>query len=503
MSKKTSYEQILRSSSIVGGASLITMLLGMIRTKFAAVFISTGGVALLSGFGSIQGVIGIIAGLGIQSSAVREIAVAVGKGDNEVIALTVLMLRRISWFTGLVGMAVMMAFSPILSRLTFNSDVYTFDIAALGLNILLLNLAGAHLALLQGMRKLGDMARANIGSAMLSTLTTVGFYHWLGLRGIVPSLISIAAFQLAIAWYFARRVPLCQVTQTWKETFIAAHIMVKLGFVFMCSALMAGGIIYSTIILLARQIDLNAVAIYSAAFLLSGMSVNFVLAAMGADYYPRLVGVAHDKALVNRLVNEQTEIGLLLSTPGLLFTMVLAPWIIQIFYTREFLSAVDLLQWFVLGCLGRVISWPLGFVMLALGKGRWFLITEIGANFVHLGLIFIGLKWFGIEGVAIAFFALYAILFVAVYLVCRHLTGYTMSNDLRKISLYLVAAYGVTFLVCKNLSAWPATLIGIFISIIIGFFCLREIVHLLGPEHRIVRIISILPGAMKFLLRKV
>jgi PST family polysaccharide transporter len=42
---------------------------------------------------------------------------------------------------------------------------------------------------------------------------------------------------------------------------------------------------------------------------------------------------------------------------------------IKLFYTSEFLPAVTMLQWFVLGCLGRVIGWPLGFVVLALGKG--------------------------------------------------------------------------------------------------------------------------------------
>ncbi len=60
--------------------------------------------------------------------------------------------------------------------------------------------------------------------------------------------------------------------------------------------------------------------IYSAAFALSGMFVNFVLQAMGSDYYPRLTSVATNKAMMNRMVNEQTEIGLLLGVPGLLAT---------------------------------------------------------------------------------------------------------------------------------------------------------------------------------------
>jgi hypothetical protein len=33
-----------------------------------------------------------------------------------------------------------------------------------------------------------------------------------------------------------------------------------------------------------------------------------------------------------------------------------------------------------------VISWPLGFVMLALGKGKWFLVTETAGQLGHLAL---------------------------------------------------------------------------------------------------------------------
>ena len=494
MKTSSSYGQILKSTSIMGGAASITFLLGILRTKFAALLIGTSGVGLMTGFTAVQSLISTIAGLGIQSSAVREIALAVGKGDQQAIGRTVLMLRRFSWLTGLVGMLIMIAFSPLFSRLTFNSNAYTLDIAALGIVILLVNLAGSQLALLQGMRRIGDMARANIGSAVFGTLSAVCFYYWLGLRGIVPALVSIAAIQLTTAWYFTRTIPVPSVTLTWRETFREANDMMKLGIVFMWSGLMVSAVSYFTITLITQQIDLDAVGLYSAAFLLSGMSVNFVLGAMGADYYPRLTSVAQDKKAMNCLVNEQTEVGLLLALPGLLATLALAPWILQIFYSREFLGAVELLQWFVLGCLGRVISWPLGFVILALGKGRLFLVTETSANLAHLALITLGLKWFGIEGVAIAFFVLYLGYIAAVYFVCRHLTGFSWSAGCRRIALYSLPVSIIMFIACRNLSAWSAALIGIAATVAVGVFCVRELVRRLGSGHRVVRLIGAVPG---------
>ena len=367
MSEKSSYAQILKSSSIMGGAAGINLLLGMVRIKFAAVFLGTIGIGLMSSLTAIQGLIGIISGLGIQSSAVREIAVAVGKNDEDTIGRAVLTLRRISWFTGLVGMVAMMALSPFLSQFTFNSSEYTMDIAALSIIILLNNISGAQMALIQGMRRIGDIARVNIISAVLATIFAIGFYSWIGMRGIVPSLISIAATRLIVSWYFARYVLVPVVELSWKKTFTEASSMVQLGLVFMWTGLMSSIVGFITITLITQQIDLQAVGIYIAAFALSGMFVNFVLQAMGTDYYPQLSGMKHNKDAMNRLVNRQTEIGLLLAVPGLLATMVLSPWIIKIFYTNEFLPAVELIQWFILGAFGKVISWPLSYLLLALG----------------------------------------------------------------------------------------------------------------------------------------
>ncbi len=486
----------------MGGAASITLLLGIARTKFAAVLIGTGGVGLLAGFTAIQNIVGIVAGLGVQSSAVREIAAAVSRGDDQAIGRIVRTLWRVCWITGLFGMLVMMTFSSILSYIAFDTEVYTLDVALLGIAILMANLTGGQLAVLQGMRRIGDMARANIGSAVFSTFAAIGFYYWLGVRGITPSLVCIAAIQMAGAWYFARRIPVQSVTITWIQSAREATQMIKLGLVVMWTALMVNATSFLTIILISHELDLNAVGLFSAAFTLSSISVNFVLSAMAADYYPRLVSVADDKAAVNRLVNEQIQAGLLLAIPGLLASVALAPWLLQIFYTREFTGASVLLQWFLLGCLGRMISFPLGFVILALGRRRWYLLTETTINLTHLALIAVGLEWIGINGVAVAFFVMNVGYIFIVFFVVSHLTGFGWTADCRRSVLYLCMVSVVTFVFSQVLSVWPATLIGVAIALVVGIFCLRELARLVGPEHRVVRIISMLPGAKRIVSSK-
>jgi antigen flippase len=492
--QEKSYGQILKASSIMGGAAGINLLLGMVRVKFAAVLIGTLGVGLISSFTAVQGLIGTLAGLGIQSSAVRDVATAVALQDDGAIGRAVLTLRRMCWLTGLVGMAAMMLFSPVLSQLTFGHRGYSLDIAALGVIILFTNLSGGQIALIQGMRRIADMAQANVIGAALGTVLAICFYSALGLRGIVPTLVAVSGIQLALSWFYAQRVVVPVVMLTWRQTFTEASGMVRLGFVFMWNGLLASAASYIVISLLTLREGLQAVGFYSAAFALSGIFVNFVLGAMGADYYPRLTAVAHDRAALNRMVNEQTEIGLLLALPGLLGTLAFAPWIVQAFYSAEFLAAVELLQWFILGCLGRVISWPLGFLIVALGKSRWFLFTETTFNVIHVLLIAVGLSLFGIQGVAIAFFLMYVGYAAAVYLVGRHLTGFSWSDDCVRIALFSFLLFSTTVLTCRILSLWPATVIGVVSTIAVAAYSVRGLVVRVGAEHRIVRSLGSVPG---------
>lgn len=494
MSAEKSYAQILKASSIMGGAAGINLLLGMVRVKFAAVLIGTSGVGLIASFSALQGFIGTLAGLGLHSSAVRDISAAVAKGDDHAVGRAVLTLRRMCWLTGLVGMASMAMASPLLSQLTFGHRDHTLDIALLGIIILFGNLSGGQMALIQGMRRIGDMARANIYAAIAATAAAIGFYAALGLRGIIPTLLAVAAIQLALSWYFARQVPVPSVALTWQQTFAQANGMVRLGLVMMWNGLLGSAVSYLTVFFIIQHEGTQAVGLYSAAFALSGVFVNFVLGAMGADYYPRLTGVSHDKPAMVRMVNEQTEIGVLLALPGLLATMALAPWALQMFYTREFLGAVELLQWFILGCLGRVISWPLGFVMLALGKGRWFLLTETGFNFLHVVLVVLGLKSYGIEGVAVAFAVMYVGYTAAVLLISRHLIGFKWSPKCTRLCLVSFPVLGVIFIASRLFSIWPATSLGLSLTLIAGVLCLRDLASVVGAEHPIVRTIAKLPG---------
>jgi len=246
-------------------------------------------------------------------------------------------------------------------------------------------------------------------------------------------------------------------------------------------------------------VSLQAVGIYSAAIALSGVFVNFVLSAMEADYYPRLTALAHDKKAINRLVNTQTEVGLLLALPGMLATMTFAPWIIRIFYSQEFSPAARLMEWFILGCFIRVIQWPIGFMQTALRKGRIFFITQTSLTVLHVVLIWIAVRYLGVLGVAVAYFALYAISLWVIKFVGYSLTGLKWSRSTVEVIGISVAAITAVFFIGAWLVETWAVWISVVVTIAAGIYSIARMVSRVDSETRIVKMLIRIPGVRRFL----
>ena len=88
---QSSYRQILRSTSIIGGSSVLNILIGLVRVKVLAVLLGPVGIGLAGLYTSIMGTATSVAGCGLGSSGVRQIAEAGGEEQ------TLSRVRRALW----------------------------------------------------------------------------------------------------------------------------------------------------------------------------------------------------------------------------------------------------------------------------------------------------------------------------------------------------------------------------------------------------------------------
>lgn len=476
-----SFRAILKSSSLIGGASILNILIGMVRTKFVAVLLGPVGVGLLGMYSQIAALVSTVTGMGIGSSGVRQIAEAQGTGDQDRIARTVKTLRRTVWLTGLLGMLTMILGCTLFSRSAFGTYDFALPIALIGVTVLLGNIALGQSCILQGTRRIRDLAKVSvIGALNGTTLSIPCFYFW-GQKGIVASLILTSAAMLATSWWYARRVAVKPVVMSFRESRVEAAQLLHFGVPLMFAALMTALSGYLIRALLVRQIGLDGVGIWQAAFSLSGVLVGFVLGAMGADYYPRLTAVAGDNVRVGEEVNAQTEIALLLAVPGLAATIIFAPLVITIFYSGKFDAAVNILRWSVYGVFGRVVSWPLGFVILAKGMGKTFFCAEAFASAFYVFAIWLCTRLWDLPGTGIAFLLLYVIYTPVVYTVAYAISRAAWT---RTIVIHILV-FGVLLALVGLISAFVATpwfrwTSNLLILAAVSFYCFKRLSHKSG-----------------------
>ena len=470
-----SYRQILKSTSILGGSSAINIGLRIIRTKFLAVLLGPAGIGLLGVYTSIADMIGAVARMGIDSSGVRQIAEGTGNADEEKVGRTLYVLRRVAFFSGLLGMVLLILLSHLISRVTFQDTAYTSDIIILSLSILLDTIVAGELARLQGMRRIGDLARVSVFSATFGTVISIPVVYAFGQKGIVFFLIASSASSMVIARWYAGRIRMSGFRPTWTGIRAEVRPLLQLGFAVMVADLMGRGTGYLLRLLVLRQFGLAASGLYQVAMTLSSIYVGFILESMVKDYYPRLAAVANDSASSNKLVNEQVEIGTLLAVPGILAMLTFAPTVIQLFYTSKFSGAFEIFRWGVLGMLLRVVTWPMGFILQAKGLAGLYLLTDFLMNCAHVVLVWVGLSHFGLNGTGIGFFCMCGFYWIMIYGLAKSLTGFTWSPANIRNALLVIPAVCIVFLSHFFLDRFWQPVLGAAISVSFAVYACKTL----------------------------
>ncbi|MCI0599287.1 MAG: O-antigen translocase [Beijerinckiaceae bacterium] len=478
-----SYGQILKSSALIGGSSVLNIGIGIVRTKAMAVMLGPAGFGLMGLYGSIADLAVSIAGMGVNNSGVRQIAEAAASGDDKRIAQTATVLRRTAVFLGILGAGLLAVFPQKISELTFGTDKHAGAVALLSLAVFFRLVAGGQGTLVQGMRRIADLAKMGVLGALFGTMISIPMVYFLREEGVVPSLLCVAAASIVTSWWYSRKVRIQPAAMTVSEVRHEVTSLLKLGFAFMAAEFLVMGAAYAVRIIVVQDAGLEAAGLYSSAWTLGGLYVGYVLQAMGADFYPRLVGVANDNIRCNRLVNEQAQVSLLLAGPGIIATLTFAPLVIALFYSAKFAGAVEILRWICLGMALRVITWPMGFIIVAKNRQLIFLGADLAWTVVNVGLAWLCVGRFGVTGAGIAFFGSYVFHGFMIYPIVRILSGFRWSADNLKTGAVFVSSIAVVFCSFHALPPLAAAGIGTLAIFLSGFYSIGVLVTVMSPDR--------------------
>ena len=246
--------------------------------------------------------------------------------------------------------------------------------------------------------------------------------------------------------------------------------------------------------MITRSYGMESTGVFQSAWSISGLFVNFVLRAMGMDFYPRLTAMVKDHVSMVEAVNQQIEIGILLALPGVIATITCAPVILLILYSSKFHAASALLAVLSCGVFFKVISYPLNIIQLAKGDARGFAGFGIAFALIEIALTVSLLKSFGLMGAALAYPVSCFIHVFAMVWVGRKLIAYRVGREGLTMFFMALLLVCLALLVAFLLHGFVALGSGVVLSLISLIYCMRGLARRLGNEHRVVRMFALVFG---------
>lgn len=473
---------------IIGGSQSVTIAIGILRVKLFAMMLGPAGLGLLGLYNALLETSSMLAGLGLRSSGVRQIAAS--GGDAMELSRVRRVLLGAHVIQGLIGMGVVWLFRERLALSILGDADRATEVGLIGVGVFLTLVASSQTALLQGMRRIGDLARVAVIGGIVATVAGLAAVWFLGIDGLIWFLLALPLSNVVTALVYTRRLPrAAAVSMGFAEAWAQWRPMASLGIVFMASGLVTMGTLLAVRTLIVRDLGLEAAGHFQAAWTVTMQYVGFLLGAMAADYYPRLTGVIRDRAASTALVNDQAQIGLALGGPILLAMIGLAPWVIELLYTVEFTEAAAILQWQTLGNVLKLASWPIGFILVASARSGLFLFIETFWNALFLSLIWVGLPRFGLEATGFVFAGAYLVYFLIVYAVVRRVHDFRwQAMALVLIGMHLALGAGV--LALARFDPMAGTAAGTVGAALTGLYGLRFVFVKIGregqwwPSHR-------------------
>jgi PST family polysaccharide transporter len=470
---------------VIGSATSVSIILGMVRVKVLAFLLGPVGVGLIGIYANILETGVQFAGLGLGQSGVRRIAASQGDPDELAQVRCTLVIAHL--VQGALGMAGIWLLRGQISLWMFNDPGYGFEVGVLGLGVLLSLFSVSQNAQLQGMGCVDELAQAGVIAAVLTTAGGITAVWVLGGQGLVLFVLAQPVFMVIVTARYVARLPqmstrlgLAVLWTQWRE-------MAGLGLIFMFAGLLA-----TTSLLVARAVIVDSMGLssaghFQAAWTISIQYLAFLLNAMAIDYFPRLSAIIGNRIESTALINHQAQLSLALGGPLLLILLGLAPWVIAALYSGAFEPAVAVLQWQCLGNVLKLASWPTDFAIIARQDRVVFAAIQILWNLVFLGLLWVLLPTMGVKAAGVAFAVAYGAFILINNVAVWQLHDFRwQSLSLRLFGLHL--GLSASLLVLAQAAPLIGAVVGVVAGAATGIWGLRVVALRIGPEGRLGRL---------------
>lgn len=434
-------KSILKATAVLSSASAVSILMGLVSAKVSALVLGPGGMAYLGLLQSLLGLSALFAGMGVATGLVRAGARALAEKDVQQEAALRGGAWLLCWTLGGLAVFLMILLRAPLSRMMLGDAQHGGAVIFVAAALLFTLAAGIQISTLNAHHRVSELARAGMLTSVLGVGSSVLIIWRWRTQGIVWAVLTITAFSWVISFYYARRrAPAPGIHVNLRERWTAARALLRFGGPFTASQLVGSGVQLVLPVIVLHVLSTNDVGFYRAAAAISVSYLGFIIAAMAQDYYPRLSAAADQPASLCRLINDQYRLVLLLAGPVILAMLALVPYLVPLFYTRQFTPTVALLEWQLIGDIFKFAAWTMAFVILVRSGSLTFFFIELVGGVSMLGFSWLGMRWLGLEGLGLGFLLCTGVYYLLCWIILRRTLGLRWTRQNVLLFLTITAA---------------------------------------------------------------
>lgn len=421
---------LLKALLTTGGATLVAQVLGLIVNKILAQTIGATGVGVYSitrqvhdtatGLGAMGGG-GLVQGLAAREGTAR------GRLFRAAVVLTLA-------GAAIAAAALLIAPATIAAALFDRADPQTIGIVRLCAATSAFGIAYAVLAAaVNSTRAIAVLAMLGVGGAAATALlawpmASLAQEEPLALVLLIG--VPLALQTVAAAWALRR--------MGWWKSLAGgsggnrpgvAEYRYFAGFIGFNAAMTAASAatMLSVRAAIVHDGGLAEAGLFAAAWAIGMQSMSLLLSSFGTYVLPTLAGATTEER--RRHLQDTATLVLCASIPLLTALIALKPLVVRLLFSAEFLDAVPLLQWLLLGNYIKAISWVMAVPFLASADLRRYFLLEGGWFAVFATIALVGLDGgYGMIAVGVAYLVAYFLYFAVGVAFARSRFGFALDR---------------------------------------------------------------------------
>jgi PST family polysaccharide transporter len=447
-------KRLFKITALLTSSSALEILINIIKTKGVAVLLGPAGVGLMGLFQSVLNLLrnltGVFAGAGLVQSVAELDPGQLSQLHNS--------LLRYILRTSLVLSVLIALFSQPLARFFFDDSSRYWQLLGFALMTPVVFLATFWRSWLNGLRHITQLARLKIMAAVVTAISTLLLVLLLGLNGVYLAVLLYPVPMAVLAYRFLRPTVLKtpsgqhQPAVAGSSTRDILRKILATGKTLFLSSLLFTAAVLVVKGLINRRLGTESLGLFQASWTVSMVYIELVLVALGMDFFPRLSRHCQDHKATKALIDQQLTFSLMIATPVILGLMLTSPWLLRWLYSRDFVAAIQVLHWQLVGDFFKVPAWILGYVLIAQRQ----LLHSLLIQCLWVCLFVAGSLWgmtrYGLSATGMAFAVAYALAATVSYVMVVRLLSYRPSTTTRR-AFFMVLVAAIIAL-CSRV--WPA-----------------------------------------------